>query len=223
MKKTLCIGDVHAPWVDEDSLKKVYAAITRDKPLRVVQIGDLYDMFAHSKFPKTFEVTPDEEMREAADFGQAFWKTIKRLAPRAELIQIMGNHDIRVLKRCEEKYPEIFSFARPVWESLYTFAKVKTYFDPREVVVRDSVAFIHGWKTRLGDHMRHIGMNCVRGHDHKLGVHFERLNGRVLAELDCGYIGDEKSKPLSYTQTKADKWHKGYGFWDDYGPRAIPF
>ena len=223
MKKTLAVPDMHLPWVDVKALEGIYSAITRERPERIIQLGDIYDSFAHSKFPKTLEMTPKEEQTKAVLMGNAFWKNVNKLSPKSEKIQIVGNHCVRALKRCQEKCPELMDLVRPTWEGLFQFKGVKTILDPRELVMRDGVAYNHGWLTRLGAHMRELGMNFCCGHTHRPGVVFERLNGSILFELNCGLIGDIKSKVFGYTAVKHSKWTKGYGIIDPYGPRFIPF
>jgi len=64
--KIFIIGDMHAPWTDIDCLHKIYSLISSTGPYDlIVQIGDLYDCFAQSKFPKSPHLTAHDELEEA--------------------------------------------------------------------------------------------------------------------------------------------------------------
>ena len=52
MDKVICVPDMHLPWVDAGALSQIYLAIERENPNVVIQLGDLYDMYSHSKFPR---------------------------------------------------------------------------------------------------------------------------------------------------------------------------
>lgn len=223
MKTTLCVGDMHLPFEDEKALLKIYSLVDILKPERIVQIGDLYDHYSYSRFVKSSEVRPYEELIDGREKAKAFWLEIRRRAPKAECIQILGNHCVRPLKRVGESIPEAEFLIVKSFKELYTFKKVITYLDPREVIVRDDIAFIHGWKSRLGDHMLELGLRTVCGHSHRGGVVYKKHLGKTLWELNCGFIADQKTKALSYTPSKITQWTLGCGFIDAHGPRFIPF
>lgn len=223
MKRTLVVGDCHFPFVDYDCLQAVYSACKIHRPQRVVQVGDLYDLFAWSKFPKSLVYTPQDEIYEGRKMAEAFWKNIQKQTPRGcEYHQILGNHDVRPTRRLIEAFPEGEVFFTGM-DDFFKFQGVTSHLDSRKELILDNVCYIHGHLSRLGAHMRFNGMNTVHGHTHRGGIHYENFHGKILWELDAGFIADPKTKALSYTPQKFTKWIRGYGLIDENGnPHFIP-
>lgn len=199
-----------------------YAAIEREKPKVIIQLGDSYDMYAQSKFPRKHDLcTPKEEVSEARQFMEKFWENCRRLAGRqCRYIQILGNHDDRPSKRVQERYPEIASLLGI--DHLFKYPGVETVLDSRSELQIDGVIYTHGHFTRHGQHASFYCRSVVHGHTHRGAVTFQKLHGRVIWELDCGHMADEGAEPLQYTPTKTTKWTLGYGIIDDLGPRFVP-
>lgn len=222
-KTVLILGDTHGPWHHQPTLDVFYDAVDTIKPQAVVQIGDLYDRFSDSKFPRSHDViTPQQELNDARAFGEALWKNIKERAPKASCYQILGNHDIRPKARILEKYPEIGGLLLKGWEDLYKFKGVDTLFDIRDDLVIDSVVYEHGFYGSPGKHCRENMRSTVLGHTHRGWVHFEQIRGDLIWELNVGYAADPQAEPLSYPRKKWVRWTHGYGLVDSKGPRFIP-
>lgn len=213
---------MHLPWVDAGALSAVYLAIEREKPDVVIQLGDIFDMYAQSKFPRSHDIcTPKEEMAEARQGAETFWATCRKVSGRkTRHIQILGNHDARPSKRVAENYPEIASLLGI--DHLFKFAGVETVLDSRSELTIDGVIYTHGHYTKHGQHAAYYCRSVVHGHTHRGAVVYQKLHGRVIWELDCGHLADENSEPLQYMPTKTTKWTTGFGLVDDYGPRFIP-
>lgn len=221
-KKVMAIGDMHLPCTDLKALDKIYNAIRHHKPDMIIQLGDLADFFSFSKFPRTYNwKTPEEELYEFRELAVSFWEVVARLSPKGcKLVQITGNHSLRGPKRVLERIPEMESLLVSSMKDLFKFKGVKTVWD--DLYRFQNVLYVHGFKSKLGDHMRYYGENVVCGHTHRGGVVFEKWHGKQLFELNGGYLGDEKQIPLKYAQGKVTKWTKGYGLIDEHGPRFIP-
>lgn len=219
---TLVIGDAHFPFVSESTLEFIYKFAQKNKPKRIVQVGDLYDMYAHSKFPRSQNIyTPDQEEDLGREGAEKMWKTLKSIVPDAECVQLLGNHDVRPVKRTMELNP-VSERAVKYWlEKVMTFEGVKTIQDPRQEYIVEGIEFIHGYKSKIGDHRDYALMNAVCGHIHRGGVMFRRIRGQTLWELNAGFIGDPDSKVFGYTPQKIKDYTLGLGWIDEYGPRFI--
>lgn len=221
MKKVFAVPDLHFPWVYADGLTALYLAIEQHKPDIVIQLGDLYDMYAHSKFAKSQDImTPKEEKLEARQGAEAFWKNVKICAPQAECVQLKGNHCDRPAKRLTEKYPEIANFVS--FDEYFEFIGVQTIHDSRQIVEIDGVIYTHGHYTKLGDHAKYFLKPVVHGHTHRAGVLYFNQYDNMLWELDCGYMADNAAIPLQYTATKRTNWVHGYGIVSDSIPAFYP-
>ena len=217
---TIILGDTHFPFIHKDKIKAALDYIALKKPARVIQVGDLYDMLSHGKFPRSLNVyTPKEEMNEGRKGAQKMWEEVRRIAPKAELRQILGNHDIRPMKRIIEQYPEaelFFDFSK--W---FQFDGVQSHLDVREELILEGIAYIHGYRSKLGDHMEYMRRPVVCGHSHRGGVSVKNFGDATLWELNAGYLGDPESKALSYTAQKHNHWTHGLGEVDEWGARFI--
>lgn len=184
-------------------------------------MGDLYDAFSASKFPKSdIDMTPRQEVEWARGLAEDFWTAIKAASPKSICYQIKGNHDDRPRQRLIEKAPDVEAFYKPL--ELWKFKGVHTIDDPREELILDDIVFMHGFRSQLGQHAQYNQRNTVVGHSHRGGVYYFKNWEKTLWELNCGYLGDPLSKPLSYTKQRFTHWTHGYGYIDDNGPRFIP-
>jgi len=216
------LGDVHAPFLCKKSVSKAISIIRRERPKVVIQVGDLFDLYAFSKFPRSLNVmTPAQEIKSGRAMTEELWKEIRQAAGRGvECFQLLGNHDERLVKRVTEALPEIEGIASA---GLWSFKGVQTMESERDELIIDDVLYMHGYRKH-GDHVKYNLMSTVHGHDHLGGVVYLPIKGKILFELSAGYLGNPKSAALSYTkQSRITKWTKGMGWIDDYGPRFIPF
>lgn len=211
MPKILIVGDLHMPYHNKRALRRIYEAIEKEKPTHVIQIGDLYDQYSFSRFSKKNITTSTKEVKRAREHGIKFWETVRSRVPNAQCFQILGNHDVRLSKRIAEKVPEAYELVKEKLDELYTFKKVRTIYDERVELKIHGVTFMHGYRSRLGDHMRFNGANTVVGHSHTGGAVYEQRNGRIIWELNAGYVADEKSEPLKYRPQSTSRWTLGYG------------
>jgi predicted phosphodiesterase len=223
VKKILALGDLHFPWANVDALSAVYAYIEQNPDIdAVVQLGDLYDLFAWSRFSRSLNTySPHEEIERGRAMAEAMWAKIRELLPKAQLHQILGNHDIRPLARCMDKAPELEPFIE--LRKWFEFEGVITNHDSKSPLELAGYTFIHGHLSRLGDHARTYHRNIVCGHTHRGGcVTMPLGTGTVLTELNAGYLADPASRPMGYLPTKMNPWTTGFGVIDEWGPRFIP-
>lgn len=186
-------------------------------------MGDLYDMYAYSKFARTHDLcTPKEEIEEGFLWAQNFWKNIQKLAPAARKIQLKGNHDDRLMKRAFERWPEAASIISRAEQSLYHFKNVETIQDSRDGLEIEGVMYLHGYLTQLGAHARYFLKSVVHGHSHRGGTVFYNIGGTIIGELDCGFAADRNKVPLQYGPTKTMLWTEGYGEIDEKTLRFVP-
>jgi predicted phosphodiesterase len=219
---TLIIGDTHFPFVSNKNLDFIYTFAQKHKPQRIVQIGDLYDLYAHSKFPKSLNIyKPEEETELARKGAEVMWKTLRCIVPQAECIQMKGNHDIRPLRQTLANLPALEHVIAKYIDELMSFEGVKLIEDSRQEYVVDGIQYIHGYRTGIGGHRDYALMNTICGHTHKGGVMYRRFRDAICWELNVGFVGDAESKALSYTPQKVHDCTNGLGWLDEYGPRFI--
>jgi UDP-2,3-diacylglucosamine pyrophosphatase LpxH len=222
----LCLPDTHLPWINKSAVSKLIELIPKIKPKTIIQLGDLYDLYSMSRFPRSQNIiTPADEILEARMGAEELWRILRKKAPRAQCYQIVGNHDaLRIQKKVYEKAPELEAFLN--YKHLWEFKGVETYHDFREPLVLEHevwgpIYFQHGFLSRPGQHAKHFMGHTVHGHIHKSWLHWVGVHNQSFFELNCGYLADPHSKVLNYTKTKFTEWTAGVGVIDDLGPRFI--
>lgn len=219
------ISDIHWPFESKRVIDKFYKYVEENQPEWVIINGDAWDMYCHSKYPRSHNVfTPREEQRLARERNEAFWREIQRISPNSKCVQLMGNHDVRPLRRILEVYPEGEDWIQEKLTELFTFENVHTVMDARqEFYLREDIAVFHGYLTRLGAHRDFTLINCLNGHTHKGGVVFRTVSdGRQIYEGNSGLAGDPFATGLTYTPQKLHNMTPGFLGGDKWGPRFIP-
>jgi predicted phosphodiesterase len=221
---TLVIGDCHFPFASQRVLDAIFEFALKSQPQRIVQIGDLYDLYSFSKFPKSANVyIPKEEQSLGRKHAEGMWAELRKVAPQAECVQIKGNHDLRPMKQTLAHLPALEHVVARYLDELMTFPGVQLISDERqEHVGADGVAFIHGYKSGLGPHRDFMLSNVACGHSHLGGVTYRRIRGQTLWELNAGFVGDPEAKAFNYTPQKTVNWTPGFGYIHPFGPQFIP-
>jgi predicted MPP superfamily phosphohydrolase len=227
MTDILGIGDLHFPFHHKGAVKELTARIASKKFDLIIQVGDLLDQYGFSRFAKQNIMVPHRELQYGRELALTFWDTIHTLQPTAKKVQLLGNHDIRIIKRVQEALPEAQELVISSLLELYQFDNVETVSDPRkEYIVKHptlgKIAFLHGYRSKIGDHTKFMHMNTVHGHRHRGEVTIIPILGKLLFELDCGYLADPKKEPLAYSEQRTNNWSHGWGEIDIYGSRFIP-
>lgn len=222
-KTILVLGDLHSPFVNTKALKWAVDIARDRKPDLIVQIGDAFDMFSFSAFPRSLDyVKPKDEIEHGRVILECLWHDLQKASPKARCYQLTGNHDARVLKRVISTLPALECLID--LGSLFSFKGVKTLKSERDELFIDDLCFMHGFRSKLGDHSRHNGMKTIVGHSHQGGVVYQRLGDKIIWELNAGYLADPNSEALSYTrQRRISNWTTGVGLIDELGPRFIPY
>lgn len=218
MSRILILGDTHHPWADKEAIEMAASLASKMKPDYIVQIGDLYDLYCWSQFKKNPNfIKPQEEEERGREDAEAMWLMMKDAAPKAKLIQLYGNHDLRPVKHFEGKDAAAHVLKRHV-KTLMTFDGVSLVNDEHEI---DGIMFLHGFR-RPGEHARYNQQNTIVGHSHRPGVYYDQNKTGVFWELNVGCMIDAESEAFSYKdQQKIHKMIVGVGMVDDYGPRFV--
>ena len=216
MAKVFCISDIHLPFHNKKSLEKIYSLLSQEKPTHVIQVGDLLDQYVFSKYPRSMGYTPDNDVFLGAEQAKTMWEKIRDLLPKAKCFQLLGNHDVRMAKRIQEKIPELSDMFSH--QNIYKFPGVTVLKSDRDFLKIDGVFYVHGWLSKSIDHARYFNAPCVHGHRHRPCIEFDRPD---LWSMDVGFMADEKQIPLQYTQSKYSRWTMACGVVDNKQPRLI--
>jgi DNA repair exonuclease SbcCD nuclease subunit len=218
--KILTLGDTHFPFHHKKALDWVYRLADKLKPDTVVQVGDLFDQFAFSRYAKVLKMDPEKELSLARSAAEKMWSHFKGLS----CFQLQGNHDDRIFKKALSDSPELASLVGKSLRELYTFPGVSTVHDGRQELMLGGILLQHGHRSKLGDHARYNQRSTICGHSHTGGVVYLRNLRGVFWELNAGFLGDVKSPAFGYhAQKRMHTTTLGVGLVDKHGPRFIPY
>lgn len=217
----IAIPDLHFPWAHDRALRWVIDKVEKFRPRFVVQLGDLYDQYCFSRYPRNPNVmTPENELKRGLQKARKMWQALVRASPESERFQLLGNHDVRFQKRLAERMPELQGILKL---DVYGFPGVKSLSSDREDVElrlkQQNVICLHGWMTQPGSHLDFFGKSVVFGHLHKphLIHRLQRHGAPVLFELNCGHLADPRAPVFEYGGTVRRKWELGFGLVDENG------
>jgi len=223
VKDIVCFSDTHFPFSSQATLEHLYTYLKENKNdiTHFFLLGDLYDMFAHTKFPRSMNVyTPKDEMNIGYEMAEEMFNKIQEIVPGIQIFLCSGNHDMRPLKRILASYPEGEIFFST--EKFYTFEGVN-YIEHDKEFEFLNMNFLHGYGTRPGQHMNDTLKCTAVGHSHTGGTVFRKTSWGIIWELNCGYAGDETSKVFGYKALKCSKWTNGLGVIKLFNGVRFPF
>lgn len=230
-KIIIAVGDLHQPFVSWPWLQWLIDTIITPNKRRiyaVVQMGDLYDMFAYTKFPARKDMSAKDELEFGRQNAEVFWTRVQKACGyKTKYFQLLGNHDIRPPKRMLEQFPEGLAYFKDD-VSLWEFRGVESYLDTKEPLEILGWLYTHG-HTKNGKHSEAVHFqNVVTAHTHTGGLwcyRFHRQNEtQIVTELGCGYGANPFAPELIYRPlTKYFKWTHGVGIIDGYGGRFVPY
>lgn len=206
------------------TLARIITAIEKTQPKYIVQMGDLYDMYAFSRYGKSLNLaTPAEELMAGLETARTFWTAVKKVAPASRRYQLLGNHDERLRKKVAEKLPELSGLVDV--SSLFSFPGVESLKSDRDVleltVQGEPWALHHGFLSKAGDHVKYFQKSCITGHSHRPHVLPMKIHDKVLYDFNVGYTGNPEAEVFKYGATVKNHWIRGYGLIDNLGPRFV--
>lgn len=216
--KIVAIPDLHFPFVDKVKLAEAVRITNKFNPEAVIQLGDLYDQISFSKYARDvseINLTPAKEAELGRGMAEVFWNSLKKR--NRTLLQITdANHDVRIVKRMNERAPEASFIAKEWLRHQLTFDGVKCV---ESEYCLDGIMFMHGHK-KAGTHAPYNQMNTVTGHTHTAGIkYFSNIFGNYW-EANSGWLGDKSSPVFSYReQSKIDGTQHGLLLIEDGNPQ----
>ncbi len=208
--KVLVLPDMHAPWADMEAIELAYRWAKNHQPDLIIQMGDLIDGKAWSRWPKDpDDPSPREEYIEAK-------KQLAQIAKWFPKMHVLtGNHDTRWMKKAFEvgipkelvRTPqEVLGGAGWTW---HTEARRQTFIETK----RGRVLFIHG--DEMGGPVLqkaiNLGCNTVQGHTHKVSIGYKQTFDKFVFGFECGHLMDTQSKAADYSASNPVLSTCGFG------------
>ncbi|MFO0447708.1 MAG: metallophosphoesterase [Planctomyces sp.] len=206
----LVLPDMHSPWINWAAVNMAHKWAKKHKPDLVVQLGDLADQKAWSRWP-----TDPDDPSPHSEF-EAFIQDMHKLNKMFPKMHILtGNHDLRLRSRAaESKVPgrmlktiqDVLPFKGWVW-----------HLDPRDKLIvptaRGKILFVHGDEdggTPIQKAVQ-LGVNICQGHTHRCSVVTRQTLDKFVWGMECGHLMDVESKAADYAARKSVGMACGFG------------
>ena len=193
----LVLPDLHFPFADWTGLKKAHKWAKKHKPDLVIQMGDLFDQKAWSRWGKDpDDLSPEDEWLQAFESV----KKLHKMFPKMHILS--GNHDRRFyLKAADSSLPsqliksmqELFPFKGWIW-----------HIDAKDRLTipsaRGDILFLHG--DEMGGtpiaKATQLGINIVQGHTHQASITYAQTLSKYVFAAEAGHLMDVNSKGARY-------------------------
>lgn len=213
IEKTLIIPDMHCPYEDYRALHGVYQFIKEYKPDRIIQLGDMVDFYALSRFSKD----PDRltGLQGEIDVARYHLEQIRKVH-KGELVVLEGNHEARLQK---------YLMNNPEFSSIRAVNKVEKLLgmDDFDVKYRKNYT-MSGFLWKHGHLVRKNSAYTARGefeaegtsggsgHTHRMGSHYKTNRSGAHAWFEFGHICDPSK--AEYMEGKVPDWQAGFGIFE---------
>lgn len=210
-KAYVFIPDLHFPYSDWGLIKELREYcddLEKDHAVEYVQLGDVTDQKAWSRWPKM----PDDDSPELEWLkAERDMKRFNKMFPKITVV--WGNHDWRAAARALDagvpaqlikSMDQVFDFPGWTWHAMQ---------DP--LYLADINCYVlHGDETHgnVKQKAQRMGASVVQGHSHQGSLHFlERaVKGQHFA-MECGCIIDKSHKAFRYAARNPVKVFLGFG------------
>lgn len=216
-------NDIHVPYHDTALIDSAIALFKDIQPHRFVNLGDTNDFFMLSRFNKAMERL--DLLQQELDQGKLIRKAIRDVLPNAQMDEIVGNHEERLLT-----YP---GFNAPALRSLNSLKPnvllgLKdldiTHWPMNGFRLRDDFLMEHGSVVRTESgasakaRLNQTLISGIMGHSHRLSEHRKSgyrdlvwYEGGCLCMLNPDYVKSEANWKqavwLGMFSTKTQNFH----------------
>lgn len=209
-RKVLCVPDTHEPWGDPVAKAAVLSWAKKNKPSRIIHLGDLFDGYLLSRFSKNPELIDRRIIKRERQKGLEF---LSRLADIAPTTLLLGNHETRLNDRLAES-PYL-----NWWFAEHAGPPVPEGVDVRSEVRLGRILVIHGISSRssAGSAAAALAgrLSVVQGHTHRLGLVW--LDNDTFG-LEAGHIAKPNAPCFNYeprARLGIGKWTQGFAWIDN--------
>lgn len=215
--KILVLGDLHFPWHEHRCLEACYEFSKKYKPDLVIQVGDIIDGKAWSRYPKDpDDLSPELEWQQVV----TSMAQLNKMFP--QLVILQGNHCLRIMTRASEA-----GLCQPLIRTLnqvFDYKGWKWHVQPKPYVA-DGITFIHGDELpgNAWQKAQKIGKPLVQGHDHLGYLQYVNTFDHQIFGMSVGCMIDAKSIAARYAARNLMRCWLGWGTITHLRPELHPW
>lgn len=217
MTNILCLPDLHAPAFNYDAVKWAASIRKQYNCDLVVQLGDLSDQRAWSRFPQDPDFTnPEKELEELLDS----LKFVHKHFPEMYIVE--GNHCSRWMRKAlQNGIPRVLIKSL---NEMLPYKGWKWHFGPSPLK-KEGIYFIHGDEMTgtVALKASRLGGKLVTGHSHAGRLEFVPMFDKFIWGMECGCLIDEDSSAFKYAAKNPRRCFRGVGVIVDGSPLLIPY
>lgn len=223
LKSLIVLPDIHFPYHHRRAINSVLEFCADHKPDRAVQLGDAYDFYRISSFPKT--AGAGMSIFKEVNAGKFFWASLLGSCGRVDYLP--GNH--------EERFQKQILDANPALADHPAFNLKKLLLLPDEVhvhpyhhkLVVNNILITHGDELR-GTKAKFKAANVLANYPNQHTVfghlHIIDLAEKVVVNYDkkrtymsrcIGWLGDQNQEAFKYAPDAP--WQLGFLWVEFYG------
>lgn len=210
-KKAVVLPDLQIPYHDEKAIEVALKLLRDVKPDKVIFLGDLLDLESFSSFtniPLAKEFATSTQ--GAIDYAHTLLETVRRMLPRAEIVVLEGNHDVRLSTATVKNNMAAFGLRKANQPESWPVVSVPFLcsFDDLDIEyvsgypanrywINENLQVVHGNKVRsAGSTARLVSdderVTTIFGHVHRLEsqykTHHTYRGGRTNAAHSIGCL-----------------------------------
>lgn len=219
-QRVLRVSDIHFPFHDECALAATLDYAYQHDPTIILLAGDILDLPNLSTHPN---INPKDLLEQEFLMVAEFLEDLRTHFPKARIVWMEGNHEMRVKHYLMRKAPELFSLPNmdvPGLLCSYAGPQAMTnveWVDDCRVVRTGYLAHLHGHEFRGGGGVNparwlflRTGENAICGHFHRTSEHSEPSLGRKQrGAWTTGCLCTETPDWMRHT-----KWNQGFAWID---------
>lgn len=203
--------DTHAPYHDPEAVAVALAVLKAVKPDALVILGDFFDCYSVSRFPK--DPARKTRLRDELDGGLPILDAISASGvPLVHFLQ--GNHEVRIESLIEQQAPALHGMIS-LRKEMRIAERGWHWTNYKQSLKLGRMLYSHDF-GRSGVHAAYqglsdIGGNICFGHTHKLGTSYR---GHHTA-LNCGWLGDVGAVDYRHADIARREYQLGFGLVDE--------
>lgn len=215
LKRILFISDVHSPYHCVKSWQLMLRAAYGFRPDMIVQMGDLCDFYAASRFDKNPLRLQKHRLIDEVNVTNGLLDDLDNLGA-TEKFFLCGNHEYRWDVMLQKSAPELVDFPGMSIKEIFRFKDRGWKYTPYKSHTRIGKLYLTHESGSCGP-SAHITArndfqsNVIQGHSHACGVSYR---GNALGETHVGAVFGHMAdlKYIDYAHAvKAKAWVKAFG------------
>lgn len=218
------LPDAHVPFQDKAAVADALAFVAEYQPKRVWVLGDWFDFYAISRFSR--DPKRRLSLQAEIDEGRELLAELRDLVPKASIMFLRGNHEMRLGKYLWGTAPELSCLRSLHLPELLGFDALHICYVARGIVVEDGLVVKHGNIVRrkagysVTGEIERAGTSVVMAHTHRLAQIHRTTYAGTLCGIEAGCLC---SLNADYLEGQVADWQHGLAYREgDAWPQIVP-